>query len=365
MSQLLQQLNDFSKNELQPLAHKIDHESYYAKDFMHQYGAKKGFAFHGKNEFGGLDLGISQQVQSIATIGRYCGSTAFNAWCQTTCAWYIQNTANKALQKRYLADILAGKKLAGTGLSNTMKSLAGIEKHNLTAVKKGDGFIINGRLPWVTNIGEEHVFAGTAEISKGQYAMFLIEGSQQGVELSDAIRFCALNGTQTLSVQCTDVVIPNVQVLAYPHEFDEYINRIKSGFVSLQFGMALGALLASKDIIDTANKYNPELNALLDYGINDVEDSINYIINELQIIEQTIFDPSNFLNVLKLRLYASEAVLKASQSASLHTGAFGYLEDHHAQRLRREALFVAIITPSMKHLKKAIQTLELQQKKVA
>lgn len=45
-------------------------------------------------------------------------------------------------------------------------------------------------------------------------------------------------------------------------------------------------------------------------------------------------------------------------SEALHTGAKGYLMRHGAQRRLREALFVAIVTPALKHLRKEIHSLE-------
>ena len=64
------------------------------------------------------------------------------------------------------------------------------------------------------------------------------------------------------------------------------------------------------------------------------------------------------LQVLKLRLAASELALRAAQSAALHAGAKGYQVRHAAQRRTREAMFVAIVTPAIKHLRKEIHLLE-------
>jgi hypothetical protein len=45
----------------------------------------------------------------------------------------------------------------------------------------------------------------------------------------------------------------------------------------------------------------------------------------------------------------------------LHAGAKGYLMRHPAQRRLREAVFVAIVTPALKHLRKEIHDLESLQ----
>jgi acyl-coA dehydrogenase domain protein len=50
--------------------------------------------------------------------------------------------------------------------------------------------------------------------------------------------------------------------------------------------------------------------------------------------------------------------LNATQSAALHAGAKGYLMRSPAQRRVREAMFVAIVTPAIKHLRKEIAALE-------
>ena len=61
---------------------------------------------------------------------------------------------------------------------------------------------------------------------------------------------------------------------------------------------------------------------------------------------------------LKLRASAAELTLAAAQSAALHAGAKGYLMRSPAQRRVREAMFVAIVTPALKHLRKEIAALE-------
>lgn len=357
----LNNLQVLVQQELAPFARQIDEQAFYPEAFLQLYGQQQGFAAHGDSAYNGLDYGVHAQIQAIANLGQICGATAFNAWCQTACAWYIQNSSNAQLKNRYLSDVLSAKKLAGTGLSNTVKSLSGLEKHKLSATPTATGYVINGSLPWVTNIGEKHIFAATAEVENGKHVMFILKGNQVGVTLSDAIKFCALNGTQTLSVRCRDAVIEREQILAQPAEFDAYLDRIKSGFVILQLGMALGALKAAKDIILQSNQHIAELNGFLNYGLTEVQKSMDYIEAESQKLSTNLLDEAQFLPVLKLRLYASEAVLAAAQAAALHAGAFGYLAGHHAQRLSREAMFVAIISPSVKHLQKEIQRLESLQ----
>jgi alkylation response protein AidB-like acyl-CoA dehydrogenase len=65
-------------------------------------------------------------------------------------------------------------------------------------------------------------------------------------------------------------------------------------------------------------------------------------------------DDSRLREVLQVRIAGSELALKAANAAMLHLGAKGYLLRNPAQRRLREAYFVAIVTPAIKHLKKEL-----------
>ncbi|SPY01463.1 acyl-CoA dehydrogenase [Neisseria meningitidis] len=67
--------------------------------------------------------------------------------------------------------------------------------------------------------------------------------------------------------------------------------------------------------------------------------------------------PDN-LATLSCREAAAVLALAATQSAALHSGAKGYLMRSPAQRRVREAMFVAIVTPAIKHLRKEIAAIE-------
>jgi alkylation response protein AidB-like acyl-CoA dehydrogenase len=61
-------------------------------------------------------------------------------------------------------------------------------------------------------------------------------------------------------------------------------------------------------------------------------------------------DRDSFLEVLRTRLEVSWLALEAAQSAMLEFGARGYVPGSEASRRLREAQFVAIVTPSVKHI---------------
>ncbi len=360
---LLHTVSTHAQSQLRPLVAEIDCKGLYPTEYLHELGALGGFSAIGATELGGSDLGLSAQIRVLSAVGSECGATAFMGWCQSACAWYLRQSSNATVRAKYLPEILSGKQLAGTGMSNTVKHLAGIEKHLLQAQPTDGGYLVNGVLPWVSNLGADHVFAATAQLPDNTYVMFMAGGQTAGVTLKPCAEFCALEGTGTLNVRFDNVFIAHDEVLAEPNEFKDYIQRIKSGFILLQMGIGAGVIEGCLNVIRQSNiGAVAEVNAFLDDDEATLRAELNDILAQTLPLADAVYagavTAEQRLQVLKLRLAASELALRAAQSAALHAGAKGYQVRHAAQRRTREAMFVAIVTPAIKHLRKEIHLLE-------
>ncbi|NYT76047.1 acyl-CoA/acyl-ACP dehydrogenase [Alcaligenaceae bacterium] len=347
------------KTDLVPLASAIDQQGVYPADFLHKLGALGGFGATAPAELGGSGLGLATQNDIITQVGQECGSTAFLVWCQTACVGYLLHTNNPIARTRYLRAVASGEKLSGTGMSNAVKHLAGIERIHLNARRDGDDYIVTGSLPWVSNVGEEHLAMVAAAVEDGGYVMLVVHGNAEGVSLHPCPEFAGLEGTQTLNIRLKNARIDAGDVLAHPDQFDHYLSRIKPGFVLSQTGMGFGVIQASLKTIRESNAATAHVNQYLD----DQGQDLSHALQQLQEQAHTLAAQADVgraavLDVLKLRAATSELTLRAANSAILHAGAKGFLMRHPAQRRLREAVFVAIVTPALKHLRKEIAALE-------
>ncbi|MEO6958968.1 MAG: acyl-CoA dehydrogenase family protein, partial [Burkholderiaceae bacterium] len=347
------------KAELAPLTSAIDQAGTYPGDYLRKLGALGGFGASISPEYGGLGLGLARQIDVTALVGGECGSTAFLVWCQSCSAWYLQHSPNEAVRARYLKPIAQGVLLAGTGMSNAVKHLAGIERIQLNAQRDGADYIVNGTLAWVSNIGPEHVIIVTAAVENEGYVMFAVHGDAVGLRLRDCPEFSGMGGTQTLNMRFKNVRIPADDVLAHPDQFSSYLRRIKPGFVLGQTGMGFGIIEGSLKTIRESNVAHSNVNTYLDDQGGELATELNELRRQARILaKQAQEGDTPLLPVLKLRAQTSELTLKAANSAVLHAGAIGYLMHHPAQRRLREAVFVAIVTPALKHLRKEIHDIE-------
>lgn len=351
--------------KLKPLVQQIDQEGLYPEAVVRELGKLGAYDAAVSQTFAGRQTGLAEQIDITRRIAGYCASTAFIAWCQSTSAWYLQHAPNAPVREKFLAPVAAGQLLSGTGMSNTVKHLADIERIHLTASRDGDGdaLIVNGSLPWVSNLGDDHVVIVAARVEDEGYAMFVVECNQPGLTLKPCPDFSGYEGTRTFNVRFNNVRIPADHVLAQPSQFKEFIRRIKPGFILGQIGIGLGVIDASLKIIRDSNLTHQHVNVFLDDQFDSLKSELDaYASATRNMATLADKDQSELLPVLQARAAASELSLKATQSAALHAGAKGYLMRHAAQRLLREALFVAIVTPALKHLRKEIHALEQEQK---
>ncbi|MEM1256518.1 MAG: acyl-CoA dehydrogenase family protein [Cyanobacteria bacterium P01_H01_bin.21] len=344
---------------LTPKVQDIDLKGEYPGEIMHQLGAADAFAHAVSTDYQGSGKGLRAAVQSIEEISKDCLSTGFIAWCQVACTWYLENTENTALKAAMLPKVATGKTLAGTGLSNPMKHFADIEKIALTATRVNGGYVINGMLPWVSNLGPGHYFGIAAQMSDSdEYMMAIVSDELEGMSLRLNAHFIALEGTGTYSCVFRDAFVPDKWVLAAPCE--SYVACIRPGFILTQVGMGLGLTASCIELMRRSNKRLGHVNRYLDDQVEDLSDDLNMArLRTYRLADQLnnctgVADAQLNREIIQARITAAELSLRSSQAAMLHAGARAYVHGSPAERKLREAYFVAIVTPALKHLKKML-----------
>ena len=341
----------FATCELRAQVDEID-KGLYPADAMRAFGKAGAWSAHLAPD-GAADL--REAIANMAIISQTCTATGFMAWCQDTCAWYVLNTDNIDLRTRLLPRIASGAQLGGTGLSNPMKTFYGIEQLRLKAQRVKGGYTVRGILPWVSNLGPDHLFGSICEVeADGQRVMFLADCAGPGVTLKPCEPFLAMDGTGTYAVQFRDAFVPDSMVLS--HEAMSYVKKVRAGFLLLQFGMAFGLI---RDCIAMMREVRPALghvNSYLPDQPEHFEEALVKMEAEVMDLARMPYNPdiAFWRRIIELRLAGGEASVAAANAAMLHCGARGYVAAHRAQRRLREAWFVAIVTPATKQLRKML-----------
>ena len=344
--------------ELAPIVTQIDHEGLYPAEAMRRMGEAGLFSRH--LAASASRPSIAAAIDAMTLVSETCMSAGFCTWCQDAAGWYLEQTENTALRDSLQPGLASGAQMGGTGLSNTMKSLSNIENFKLRGKRVPGGYEVSGVLPWVSNLGEGHLFGTVFEVDRGHRVMAMVRCGQTGVEIRQNAHFVALEGTGTYSLLFRRAFIADEILLADP--LGGMLKRIKAGFILLQTGMGLGVTQACIDLMLEADVTHGHSNKYLPRRATDFTADLDGLRAEITILAASPLEqaPEYLRAVLTARLRVSELVLEAGQAALMHTGARGYLEGSPVNRRMREGYFAAIITPSIRHLRQELARPELR-----
>lgn len=359
VNSVLKNVAHVCESELRPVVREIDEQGFYPEQAMRSFGAAGLYSQHlsGHGESPESDMPLA--IEAMALVGYECLSTAFCVWCHDACGWYLEKTANTALKDRLLGEIAAGKVLGATGLSNPMKFYSEIERLRVNGERVDGGYVINGSLPWVSNLGDDHYFGIVFERSDNprHRVMAIVQCNQAGVQLCDGGRFIALEGSRTFATRFKDCFVPDDDVLADPA--DEYIKAIRPGFVLMQVGMGVGVIRACAALMRKQDKTLWHVNQYLTHA-DDLDQQADELLNHTKRLADTPHETSRefVIDCLQARLDAGEMTLAAAQACMLNGGARAYADGSKQFRKLREAYFVGVVTPATKHLRKEISRLK-------
>lgn len=351
----IDQINSIVKTQLAPRANEID-QGHYPLKIMSELGKAGAFSAH----LGGPQARFGDAISAMQSISSGCGSTGFLTWCHDVCGLYMEQSENSALHER-IPDHVNGLTFGGTALSNPMKTFAGIESMLLKAEKIGSGYIVNGSLPWVSHIDYGQYCGAIASVvntdgSHSHEIMFLLEVND-AVTLKPCPEFSGMEGTSTKAIVLNNFELRDEFIIADPAK--PFIARIRASFVLLQTGFGTGVIDASIQSILEVEEALGHVNQFLHNRPEELQAEFDELKEKIRVLAQTPYesDKHYLIDVLDARAHTSELALKASQSALLHQGARGYLMSSAPQRRIREAHFVAIVTPAIKHLRSEINRL--------
>ena len=346
------------EGELAPLVGQLDHDGLYPAAAMRALGGAGLFGQHLAAH--APRPGIGAAIEAMSVVGETCMSTAFCTWCQDACGWYLEQSDNAALREQLQPGLARGEQMGGTGLSNPMKTLSGIERFKLRGRRVAGGYEVSGVLPWVSNLGDGHLFGTMFEAEDGHPVMAMVRCGQPGVAIRQNARFVALEGTGTYSVLFRRALIADEWLLADP--LGDMVKRIKAGFILLQTGMGLGVTEACIGLMREADVTHGGSNQHLPRGADDFAADLAAMRARIAVLAATPLEqaPEYGRAVLAVRLHLSELTLEAGQAALMHAGARGYIEGSPVNRRIREGHFVAIITPSIRHLRQELSRSELR-----
>ncbi|MGE7021808.1 acyl-CoA dehydrogenase family protein [Solibacillus cecembensis] len=327
--------------KLKPVVKKVDEQAHYAEDYILALSEAGFFNSAGKEQATILQDGAAV----VRETAKVCMTTAFCIWCHLAALTYLRTSKNEHLQAMILPKLEQGELLGATGLSNPMKHYSGLEELLLTARQTAEGYMINGVLPAVSNLGNRHYFGAIAALGDRD-VMVLVSTNTPGLELKEKVGFIGVNGSATYTCKFNQVFIPTNQVIA--EDARAFCDEIRPTFIYYQIPLGLGVIAAAGDGIEKVKAKQNGCNDYLQVQARELFAQYDRLNAELEHAARQV----DLKEVVNIRLETVQATLAAVQANMMHNGAAGYVAGSVASRKLREAYFFANLTPTVRHLEK-------------
>ncbi len=282
---------------------------------------------------GGSELGTDALLDGYEQLASACLTTCFILSQRESAARHLKNLADESLRFDLLSALASGKTFATVGLSQLTTSRQH-QQPTLVARASGDGYILDGTVPWVTGAARaNHIVLG-AVTDSGLQILAALPTLLPGVHVEPPLDLMALRGSMTAEVRLDHVELDRKWLLAGPAP--TVLATGKGGAGGLETScLALGLSAAAIAYLEEEAKLRADLS----------ESAVN-LRHEREELHQEMHrlatGSSTSENAAGLRARANSLVLRATQVAITASKGAGYLRNHPAQRWARQALFFLV-----------------------
>ena len=255
-------------------------------------------------------------------------------------------------QKRAFLPRLVSKEMSAFSLSEPE---AGSDAGALqaTAVRDGEGYVLNGSKNWVTNglrAGIYLIFARTnREAGSRGISAFIVEKGTPGLRLGKPEDKMGLRGSDTISLSLEEMRVPVRNRLGAEGEgFKVALSALDAGRIGVA-SQALGVMRAARD---EALKYSEQRQAFggplsriqaIQFKLAEMERraQVSRLLIQKAAWQRDTGQPFSRASA-QAKLYATEAATWVTHQAIQVHGGYGYVKEYAVERYYRDARIMEI-----------------------
>jgi len=305
-------------------------------------------------EYGGTGGGVFELCLAVEELCKVDGGIALILAATALATFPILLFGNDEQKKKYLPDIVAGKKVAAFALTEPG---AGSDASAIqtTAKREGESYILNGTKCFITNGGEAQIYVvitmtDKTKGSRGASA-FIVEKNTHGFSFGKKEKKMGIRSSPTRELIFNECKIPKENLLG--KEGQGFVIALKT-FDASRPGVAAQALGIASGALDDAINYSRErvqfgqsissfqaIQHLLADMATEVEAARALIYATARMIDK---DPK--LRVTKeaamCKLFASDVAMKVTTNAVQVLGGYGYMREYPMEKRMRDAKITQI-----------------------
>ena len=194
-------LQSFLQSQVAPLANKIDRQSDLLKLALDKMGHYSWLALKAPPELGGSGINKADYGRFQLSLARVSGALAFLQTQHQSAVAKLAQSINKPLQQEFFPGVAKGNPLIGAGFSHLRRRGVPI----MQATESSGGYLLTGKVPWITGYGFFTHFILGATLADGRelYGVLPLQNQVQEsggkIICSEPMDLIAIAATNTIS----------------------------------------------------------------------------------------------------------------------------------------------------------------------
>lgn len=346
-------VQDFAKNEVEPLARELDEKGEFPRDLVKQMGELGLLGIPVPEKYGGAGMDTIAYTAAVIELAKVDASLAITMAAHTSLGTMpIVLFGSEEQKLKYVPDLASGKMLGCFGLTEPgAGSDAGATQ--TTAELKDGEYIINGSKIFITNAGEAGLLNLTAQVirdgKKLGIGAFTVPMDTEGLEIMPKEKKMGWRSSDTRQLFFTNMRVPAENMIGDPAGgFRTFLKTLVGGRISVA-ALAVGT---AEGAYERALKYSTEREAFGKpiYKFQSISFKLADMATQIEAAKLLVYHAAwlqdQGAEMLKeaamAKLFASEVAMDVTTEAIQVFGGYGYVKEYDVERYFRDAKVLEI-----------------------
>src|SRR6201993_1097579 len=351
--QLQSAVRAFAEGEIAPHVSEWDEKSEFPLDVVKKLGEMGLLGVIFPEALGGAGMGYVEYVLAIEELSRVDGSVGIIVAAHNSlCTNHIMLAGNEEQRKKYVSKLATGEFIGAWGLTEPSSgSDAGSAR--MTAVRKGNSWVLNGTKTFCTNGHYADVVVVLAVTDRAAHthgiSAFVVEKDTKGFRPGKKENKLGLRASDTAELIFEDCVIPAENLLGGEGQgFPDAMRVLDGGRISiaaLSLGMAEGAFEAALKYSKQRRQFGKPISDFqaIQWKLADMATEIDAaMLLTMRAASMKDAGMKTTQESSMAKLYASEVAVKwAKEGVQIH-GGYGFIKEYPAEKFYRDVKLCTI-----------------------
>lgn len=346
-------VQDFAKNEVEPIAQELDEKGEFPRDLVNQMGELGLLGIPVPEKYGGAGMDTIAYTAAVIELAKADASLAITMAAHTSLGTMpIVLSGSEEQILKYVPDLASGKMLGSFGLTEPGAGSDAGATQTTAELKDGD-YIINGSKIFITNAGEAGLLNLTAQVIKNGEKLgigaFIVPMDTEGLEIMPKEKKMGWRASDTRQLFFTNMRIPAENMIGDPSGgFRTFLKTLVGGRISVA-ALAVGT---AEGAYERALKYSTEREAFGKpiYKFQSISFKLADMATQIEAAKLLVYHAAwlqdQGAEMLKeaamAKLFASEVAMDVTTEAIQVFGGYGYVKEYDVERYFRDAKVLEI-----------------------